>query len=382
MKILHLCLSGPYSVGFGYQENILPRLNKAHSHEVLVISSTETYKDNVNLECVDSRLVEIDCGVPVKRLPYVKLGPAILTRKIRLYRGLYQQLVFFDPDVIFSHNLAFLSVRDVVRYVKKHPNVVFYADTHTAFHNSGRNWISLNILHKFIYRNAMRPAIPLLKKYFYIGSDERIFSSQIYKIPDELMEFYPLGGTVFDDDSYYEKRNKIRGELGVPENDFLFVHSGKMNKNKRVLELIQGFKRQREKSGKLIIIGSVDNDIKVQFDSLIKGDSTIKYLGWKTAEELQDYLCAADLYCQPGSVSSTMQTSVCCRCPVMVNTNAPYHFCDEFENLIWVDSVDDIAEVFDNILNGKIDLKTMSMRSKACADRFFDYDSLARRIEQ
>ena len=382
MRILHLCLSCFYIDEYGYQENILPKYNKIHGHEVLIIASTETYIDNTRLGYVDSRKYTTEYGVSIIRLPYVNLISPIVTHKIRLYKGLYKAIEEFSPDVVFSHGLEYLSIKTVTRYINRHSHVTFYADTHTAFFNSGRNWISLNILHKLIYRNAMRPAIPLLKKYFYVGPGERIFSNQVYKIPDDLMELFPLGGTVFDDATYFEKRNKVRNELGVSENEFLFVHSGKMNKDKRVIELIKGFKERREKTGMLIIIGSVDDDIAEQFYNLIEMDSTIKYLGWKSPEELQNYLCAADLYCQPGSVSSTMQTSVCCRCPVLVNKDAPYHFCDEFDNLIWIDTIEDIADVFNTIINGGIDLKKMSINSKACADRFFDYESLSRRIEQ
>ena len=382
MRILHLCLANFYIDGYGYQENILPKVNKSHGHEVLIIASTETYIDKKTLGYVKPGKYLSEHGIPIIRLPYVSLFLPFFTRKMRIYKGLYKAIEDFSPDIVFSHDLSFLSVHSVIRYIKGHSRVAFYADSHTAFYNSGKNWLSLHILHKIIYRNAIRPAVRLLKKYFYIGFGEHDFARQIYKIPEELMEFYPLGGIVFDDISYYEKRNRLRTELGLLENEPLFVHSGKMNKDKRVIELIQGFKNRCVKAGKLVIIGSLEEDIAEKFQELVKNDSTIMYLGWKRAEELQDYLCAADLYCQPGSVSSTMQTSVCCRCPVMVNKDALYHFCDEFDNLIWVDTVDEITEAFDNILNGTIDLNAMSIRSKACADRFFNYESLASRIEQ
>ena len=51
-----------------------------------------------------------------------------------------------------SHNLAYVSVLDVIRYKKNHPEVKFYADTHTSVYNSGRNWVSLHLQHRSLYR--------------------------------------------------------------------------------------------------------------------------------------------------------------------------------------------------------------------------------------
>ena len=51
---------------------------------------------------------------------------------------------------------------------------------------------------------------------------------------------------------------------------------------------------------------------------LIKSDDRVTYLGWKTGDELIEYLCASDLYLQPGSASITIKQALCCGNAVVV----------------------------------------------------------------
>ncbi|WP_416201291.1 MAG: hypothetical protein ACFWUD_03875 [Thermocaproicibacter melissae] len=39
MKIVHLCLCGPFNDNWGYQDNIIPKHNKKDGHDVTVITS-------------------------------------------------------------------------------------------------------------------------------------------------------------------------------------------------------------------------------------------------------------------------------------------------------------------------------------------------------
>ena len=81
MKVLHLCLSAFYIDGYGYQENILPRMHKKLGHDVLIVASTETYIDNMNLGYIESRNYVNEDGIPVHRIPYSKYIPARIVHK-------------------------------------------------------------------------------------------------------------------------------------------------------------------------------------------------------------------------------------------------------------------------------------------------------------
>lgn len=380
MKILHLCLACFYIDGYNYQENILPRINKEDGHEVHILASTETYVDNVRLGYVEPSEYVTEYGVPIKRLPYVKVGTRFSTVKFRKYPHVYEEIAAFAPDVILSHDLTYWSVLDVLRYKKDHPEVEFYADTHTAAYNSGTNWLSLHVLHRVYYRFLTRRILPYLEKYFYIGEGERLFAVQNYGVPESMMEHYPLGGTIIPEAEYQSLRAKRRAELGLAEDELLLVHSGKLDSPKRTDKLLRSFAAVPELKAKLAVIGSIPEDRKALLTSLMEADGRVVYLGWKTGEELEEYLCACDLYCQPGSGSATMQNAVCRNCPQMLYPHASYRKYNDWGNVFWVETEADMAAVFRQLAEDPSVLAPMEEGSRRCARELLDYRKLAARL--
>lgn len=382
MKILHLCLSCFYIDNYTYQENILPRINHEDGHDVRILASTETYVDNAHLGYVEPAEYVTEYGVPIKRLPYVKAGNGFVTHKFRAYPHLYEEIAAFAPDVIFSHDLSYWSVLDVIRYKKAHPAVKLYADTHTAYNNSGTNWLSLHILHRGLYRYLTKKAFPYLEKYFYISDECREFSHEVYDIPNEKMEFYPLGGTLLSDEEYAAVRAKRRTELGLVENDRLYIHSGKLDALKRSDELFRAFSAVDDPHAVLAVIGSIPEDRNSILLPLMEADKRIRYLGWRTGEELQEYLCAADLYCQPGSQSATMQNAVCRYCPVMLYPH-PAHTADyDRGEVIWIKTQADMEMVFRSLAADPAQLKPLRENAEKLARELLDYRRLAARLYQ
>lgn len=382
MKILHLCLAAFYIDAYAYQENILPRINKEDGHEVLILASTETYIDNKKLGYVLPRKYKTECGVNIERLQYKRIVNDLFTHKLRVYPDLYSRIKDFSPDVIMCHDLSFGSVLDVLRYKKERSNVKIYADTHSAKYNSGLNWLSLNILHRVYYRYLIRKVLPYLEKYFYIGESERVFSVENYGVNDDLMEYYPLGGLLFGDDEYEEIRAKRRKELGIKENERLYVHSGKMDAVKRTSELIEAYSSVEDNDSKLVIIGSIPQETISVLEKQIDADKRVIFLGWKNSSELQEYLCACDLYCQPGSPSATMQNAVCNRCAIMAYPHLPYTTHLDWGNIAWVESEMDMENLFRSIIHNPEMLTKLKDNSYRCARELLDYRKIAARIYQ
>lgn len=379
MKILYIALVGPYTDGMNYQENILPRFNKLDGHDVLIITSTETFVDNGRLGYVEPSEYMTEDGVRIKRLPYRKFLNQQLSSRIRLCRSLYKEIEVFAPDVIMSHDLCYLSVLDLVRYMKKHPQVKLYADTHTAAYNSGRNWISLNMQHRMLYHSWIQKVLPYVSKYFYIGESEGEFSQKNYGVPKEKMEFYPLGGIIPDPQVYEMNRRKRREELGLLEDELLFVHSGKLDALKRTEELLKAFSAVPGLKAKLAIIGSIPDDMQDKLQPLIWADERISYLGWRSGSELLEYLCACDLYLQPGSVSATLQNAICCGCAVMAYPHENYTSYG-YDCFLWVQDEREMKEAFKKLVTGECDLNILRKNAQTCARELLDYKVLARRL--
>ena len=378
MRILHICLAAYYVDGYSYQENIFPRLNKEAGHEVSIIASTETFIDNVTLGYVNPGRYETEYGVPIVRLPYVKVVNQFISAKLRKYVGLFQEICKFGPEIIYMHDLCFGSVDEVVKYKKKYNEVRLYADTHTAYYNSGTNWVSMLLLQRMYYRWHVKKVVKYLEKYYYIGSNEKHFSMEVYGVPDDIMEFLPLGGILPTDEEYQSKRNEKRKELKLKEDELLFLHTGKLDIKKKTPDLLNAFHNEYRLNAKLVIIGSLDVSVKDECEEIIAKDDRIIYLGWKSSDELIAYLCAADYYCQPGSPSVTMQNAICNRCIVIAYPTEGYEELD-YGNFLWVKDEADIEKILSRIINGDVDVKSLIANTQKCAIELLDYNKLASR---
>ena len=196
----------------------------------------------------------------------------------------------------------------------------------------------------------------------------------------EMMEYFPLGGNPVEENVYLEKRAKRRAELTVAEDEILLLHSGKLDEQKRTKDLLEAFAAVPELKAKLAIIGSVPESEKEKLMPLMEADSRVVFLGWKQAPELLEYLCACDLYCQPGSVSATLQNAVCCGSAVLSYPHLIYTEGLDYGNILWAENESEMEEIFRNLAGGSINLETLREGSRKCARELLDYRILAARL--
>lgn len=379
MKIAHIGLACYFTEGMTYQDNYLSHQNAMDGHEVLYISNTGKYENGqvVPTRCEDKLLSD---GVRLVRLPYVRILGSFVSGKLRKVRGLYALLENFSPDVIFSHGLNYWSVLDVLRYKKDHPAVKLYADTHADYYTSGTNWLSLHVLHRIFYRYLVQKALPYLEGYFYTTNQCQRFSLENYGVPESLTEFYPLGGILPTEEEYQTHRTARRAELGVQAGELLLIHAGKLEPQKKTDLLLRAFAAVPELNARLAVIGSIPEETKPALLRQMEEDGRVTYLGWKSGEELQEYLCAADLYCQPGKVSAIMQNAVCCRCPVLLNPLPDYLSGYDYGNILWASNEEEMIAAFRKLAEREIDLAAMKQNSERCANELLDYRALAARL--
>lgn len=379
MKIVHLELAGFYNENTTYQTNLLAACNLADGHTVTIVSSPFHWEKAQTVYIPPCDQI-VENGIRLIRLPYRNTSKCYSHQKIRAVVGLYETLERLQPDVIMCHGLQFWSVRDVIRYKKAHPAVKLYADTHTDYYTSATNWLSLHILHRVFYRRLVRLALPYLEKYLCISDECRRFSIENYGVPEELTEFYPLGGILPTEEAYQAHRAARRAELGLQPGELLLVHAGKLEPQKKTDALLRAFAAVPEMKARLAVIGSIPEENKEELLAQMDADPRVTYLGWKSGDDLQEYLCAADLYCQPGKVSAIMQNAVCCRCPVMLYPHPDYKEGYDYGNILWEKDEADMSRVFRQLAAGEIDLAALGRGSERCAKELLDYRALAARL--
>ena len=377
MRIVHVCLASHYTEGMSYQDNILPDINSQDGHEVLIISNTQKYVDG-KLVDTDEEEKNIKHNLKLIRINFDKIFTKFISEKIRKSKKLYSILEKFKPDVILFHGMCAYELLTVSKYKKNHPSIKLYADSHEDFTNSAITFFSKNILHRLFYKRIVLRCLKYIDEVLYISEETRIFLHNFYEIPNENLEFYPLGGFIVEEEEKKLIREKIRKDLKISEKDTILIHSGKLDKLKKTRELLNSFRKITNNNIHLIIIGSIPNDNQILYD-LIKKDKRVKYLGWKTGDDLLKYICASDIYMQPGSQSSTSLTAVCCGLPILLYPSVSYK--DMFDtNVFWVKNDEEIDEVILKITENPTLLDNMSKRSYEIAKEILDYKKLSARL--
>lgn len=378
MKILHLCLASHYTEGMTYQDNQLADQNAADGHEVVVISDCYRYAGHV-LEEVDEEDIILSSGVRLIRMKYDLVVNRLFSEKIRKVARLRAFLEGFNPDVILFHGVAGYEMLTVSAYKQSHPEVKLYIDSHEDYHNSGTFWFSLFFQYKVFNRWIVRKIRRNVDKFLYLSYESKTFLREVYGLDDNEMEFYPLGGNIVDPDTKALFKNQVRSQLGLSRGDVLIVHSGKFAREKRTQELLETFASVAGEQLKLILIGSIPDEMKSVLQPLLDADKRVRFLGWMNSGELVKYLAAADLYVQPGTQSATMQNAICCGTPVALYPYESHKPYIAGNGLLIANDVD-YSVMFSELACNKFDLSGMSNASYVIANELLDYKKLASRL--
>lgn len=301
MKIVHLCLASFFPDGYSYQENMLPKFHKLQGHEVEVIASLETFDENGKSTYYEkARQYTNEYEIPVTRLAYKT--PSSLFLQLRSYVGFAEALQRSKPDIIFVHGCQFVDIGVVVAYCKKHPSVRVYVDNHADFSNSATNWLSKNILHKILWRWCAHRIEPYTTKFYGVLPARVEFLKDMYGLPAKKCELLVMGADdeLVETAAQPEVRARIREQYGIAEDEFLVMTGGKIDAFKtQTLLLMEAVQKIENPRVKLIVFGSVTQELKKQVEALADGVK-VQYIGWVQAKDSYEYFAAADLVVFPG----------------------------------------------------------------------------------
>lgn len=352
MKIVHLCLSAFFIDNYSYQENMLPKYHVKMGHQVTVIASLFTFGANGRGRLLDGYSEYDDKnGFHIVRLPYKK--PLMINRILRRYERFEEVLNRENPDIIFSHNVSYANISELVKYLKKHPNVKVFADNHADFVNSAKNLFSKHILHPIIWRHYAKMLEPYLTKCYGVIPVRCRFLKEMYHINPQIIEYLPMG---VDDESIPKDRlvvrKAIRKELSIPENDFVILSGGKIDRLKNIHILVEVLKAIDNKNLHLVICGTLTPDmeyLKTEFDM----NPNIHYLGWCDAGRVMNCMVASDIVCFPGTHSSLWEQSVGVGLPAIFNRWPEMEHVNVCGNCLFVkgDDEEELKSAISTMLN-------------------------------
>ena len=378
MKIVHICLSGPYSDNYSYQENLLARFHKKSGFEVDIITSVLYLNDDgVDSEYESGSEYVDDHGVNVTRLPYK--APRSVNRVLRRYSGLIDALKKSEPDVLFIHGCQFSDMDIVAGYLKTHTGVRVFVDNHADQNNSAQNFLSKNILHGILWKRCAEKIEPYTEKFYGVLPARVDFLKEAYGMPAEKCELLVMG--VDDDEAQKallpEVRINRRAEYGVSDDDFVIVTGGKIDHNKpQVIALMKAVNMLGDKNVKLMVFGSVSDELKQSFEQNLSG--RVKHIGWRRSEEIYTDFAAADLVAFPGLHSVLWEQAVGMGKPCAFKRIKGFEHIDLGGNCVFFEN--DSEEEYTRVISlAKSNIDSLKKTAEEKGMKAFSYKEIAKR---
>ncbi len=377
MRLVHVCLSGIYTDGFSYQENILSKYHARMGYSVSIIASQLAYNSEGHIVvCSESDYVNAD-GVHIYRLQTGFLSS--ISGKLRVFRGFLRLLSVLNPDIVFCHGCQSIDNYRVVHYKRKHENVKVFFDNHADFSNSASTWISRNILHKLLWGECARRALPYVEKFYGVVPARVDFLTDLYCLPRENVDLLVMGA---DDDkvalSYTTSKENTRRMRGVKGSELVLLAGGKIDNNKsQILLLINAVKSMPE-NVKLIVFGSVSEDLKNQFFELIESEKIV-YIGWINAQQFYNEVYSADLVVFPGKHSVYWEQAVGAGAACLFKYMEGFTHIDMGGNCeyFFSESIEEYQRVIRSIYENKQKLEKMRLIAMKVGTKYFSYRNIA-----
>ncbi|SLM18720.1 putative Glycosyl transferase group 1 [uncultured spirochete] len=386
MKILHLCLNGPYTDNWGYQENILPKYHRLAGNNVTVIVSNMKHLPSGEIVEVDGGISYTEDGVKV-----IRVAPKILiSRKCTellkpypIYKILYRE----EPDFIMVHGLmGSISELSVKRYVRNcNPKCIVCADLHEYYLGNRGGNISIKLaLIKSYYRSVNKLMYPLYKKVFCITPNCMDYAKDYYHVPKAKLELLPLG---YDPQKIASTnrnsiRHVIREKYHIGDGNILIVHGGKIIPVRKTMELIDAAAMLDDPRIRLIIFGGADSECMLLLQERMQRYAKwIRYTGHLEQKDYYDLYLASDFAAFPGRQSTIWQEAIGCGLPLLIYRWDGVEYLDRGGNIAFIESQESAA--IKRGLEGMLeDNKYIEMAevAKQKAAPFFSYERIAQQV--
>lgn len=314
MRIVHISASAPYNNYWGYQDNLLPKYQKKLGHDVYIIATNTIHEDGkiVKVPCDEYVLND---GVTVIRMQQ-KQYPFRVVTGLRARLNVLDKLKELRPDFIFFHGLSSATIEDAIKYRKEvNPDCKIVQDNHLDY-NIGLKFATVkDKIIRAYHRYENKKSIPYIDKVYGVTPWRKTYAEDYFGIPKDKTDVLIMGAD--DEKIDFQNREKLREQIRskycVQQGDFLIVTGGKIDPRKKIDLLMQAC--AQNKKVKLLIFGSVSEEIKAKFEKLIHENSNLIYVGWINSDDVYQYFFAADLILFPGQHSVLWEQACASKVP-------------------------------------------------------------------
>jgi glycosyltransferase involved in cell wall biosynthesis len=380
LKIVHIHI-GPYSEKWAYHENLLPKYHKKLGHEVTLITSALTLSETGRIVIGSEEMFVNGEGVKVVRLPHSRFLPVKLAYRLGLVNGLRKILRTEKPDLIYVHGAQRISNLELVRYLrecmKSRKKPILLVDNHADEFNSARNWLS-RLIHKTLWRFVVKQLDRYATAFYAVNEACKNFLIRYYRLSPDRVEILPMGG---DPDWFSpQNRNLVRRMLGISDDDLVMITGGKIDANKKTIELMEIVSKLPFDKVKLIVFGSIHESLRNRFDELLERNrERIKFVGWLSPRDMYDYFVAADLGVFPGTQSVVWNHAIFCGLPLVLKRwpgMADFTLGGKYSPCILVNDISELESVLYRIITDS-ELYAKMKKDASQVRGFFSYEYIA-----
>lgn len=250
----------------------------------------------------------------LKNYPIQSLGKFFSYMNFAVIKEIFKN----DYDAIIIHGyygftnwLAFFTA-----WIKRTP-IFFRGESHLLEQRPlWRRIIKYPIL-KFLFK--------IVKVFLAIGKSNKEYFI-FYGVPKEKIYLMPY----FAENEYFVKhcslfrkeKQKIKNELGIPQNFFVILYVAKLNHIKRPLDLLKAFEliRRYKENISLLLVGEGIN--RSDLENYVKdhGLKNVLFLGFKNRSEIPKFYAIADVFVLPSERETwglVINEAMSCSLPVI-----------------------------------------------------------------
>ncbi len=320
MKILHW--EDAFHPRFGYDVNVLSKLQAGMGHEVVIFSCQNV--ENVpyfhGIVGSDTLLADQEFSkkynVKIVRLP----NWGVISGRVIFKPGFIRKIKDEKPDILICHGNDTLSgICITLCYQKIGCPVIF--DSHMlemASVNPFRKWF------RFLYRTFVTPKI-IENNLLVLRMQDDDYVTRCLGIPKEQSPFVSFG----TDTSLFFPDSKVKCEFrqknGIAQDDFVVIYAGKLDEGKGGKLLAEAFEKKLNVQKKLVlvVVGSTRGVYGEEVENIFKrSQNRILRFPTQAYDHLAPFYQAADLAVFPKQCSLSFYDVQACGLPVILEDNS------------------------------------------------------------
>ena len=192
---------------------------------------------------------------------------------------------------------------------------MLYVDQHADYYNTPIDCALVRLRYQIQYGYIAKQLSKYAVKFWGVTPWRVDYLQKVYGVKSEKTDLLVMGG----DEKYVDWenrmviRNDIRCKYSIPDDGFLIITGGKIDRAKNIHLLMEAVVGLKERKVFLLVFGNLIEEMEIYCTPLI--GENVKFVGWLDSKTVYPYFLAADLAVFPGTHSVLWEQAMSCGIP-------------------------------------------------------------------